>query len=1142
MTSIQGRKASEIGDAVAEAVAASVSIDRDAKLSVKQMKQGLRASLAESGVLKTIKSQLRREFIANMKEKANGAPSSYERSADAMNLQSRISFSSIYHLLKQRGMQHSLAVFTAESGLDSKNAVLSETDIVRAMNLQKDSPVLQAIAADFQSEGTRYIVSGVDATCKENDANSNNGSNKRDSILDLMIEHSFRAQIKNTSEMCVQTDAAAMNPRQTLDSTIMQLRNTFESKLATQAATPIKSLEERMLQYQKECDDRLKRDVELQMKLFRDNEIMKLRIQANDKARMELQAQRVELESEFMRRTKITQNHEEEILRSNAERDKRHQMDMYTLRQKMQKEIEETRARELSNGRRFEIEQQGLKMLELQLNDIKQVLDGRERELATRERECEQRMRNASESAREEARNELREELASATRDRKHLMHERQRVADEKTAHETSLESLSTYRKQVKDLQIALFSKEEEYKKVDTALAKLQAVINGEVSEGDGDKSEMLRVLQRNAELEAKLPGLIEQSDSAKDAVAAKDRAEGVSIAQKAEISKLGALLENAERETQQLRERLTDHKAAAESEKVKLIAITLKNKELERLLAEKRKIISSLTNGKEESYSVAGGDRGSSYASARSFRDIQKDFALKRAEDFADALISSRRASQSQTFPPAAPVPATPTSGPHSSHTSTYQYRVQSSTHPGVVTQPQRTAEARQEREQQAEAEAAAWEAEKAKRGGAVLTVVPSDTPAHRALAEERLRMEQEKQELERLKAALQNPPPQVSKVSIVAAPEIASSMNDAIANPSSSLAALMAAQAEEEEETCALEAQQTKDAEQTKATAAAAQQQATIDMLVQQQAALALQSQQMEEDRRAHDLRILEQQKQDEERHQARLKELAAMESNRAAADAQARLVLAANNAHTSPAKSPVHDGPNLVQPHAADSASESIKVQYHDPVNISSISATNSSMQEPTGDTSIHSSLLSQHDNSQFTSTSTANAHQSYGSSTSSSPYDNVAATGGSPSHSNIPVPTPASSVQKSPEKQAGSGSVAASSPGDAHALKAEVAEETEEEKRAREDAARIAEARAKVLARRKGKAQRDKDESQSIKIPSHSAGPSSVPAAGRAEDSGWGSRTNNSQINNDSDVEITMGQNSDEYDSAGDSSWF
>ena len=248
MSSVGGKRASDIGDAVAAAVAASANVDRDGKLSVKQMKHSLRASLADSGVLRTIKSQLRREFIANMKDKANGAPSSYELQATSMNLQSRICFSSVFHMLKQRGMNHSLAVFAAESGLETKNAILSEMDIVRAMNLQEDSKVLLAIANDFK-QVSKY--EGVSSGSKENRNNSNSDKEEeeRSNVLDLMIQHSFRNKVTNTSEMCVQTDSAAMDPRQTLDSTLAQVRNRFQARLEADANTPKKSIEERMLQY-----------------------------------------------------------------------------------------------------------------------------------------------------------------------------------------------------------------------------------------------------------------------------------------------------------------------------------------------------------------------------------------------------------------------------------------------------------------------------------------------------------------------------------------------------------------------------------------------------------------------------------------------------------------------------------------------------------------------------------------------------------------------------------------------------------------------------------------------------------------------------------------------------------------------------
>tara|TARA_B110000090_G_C13176837_1_gene367663 strand:- start:54 stop:473 length:420 start_codon:yes stop_codon:yes gene_type:complete len=116
-------------------------------------------------------------------------------------------------------------------------------------------------------------------------------------------------------------------------------------------------------------------------------------------------------------------------------------------------------------------------------------------------------------------------------------------VADEKVAHESSLESLSTYKQQVKDIQLELFTKEEENKGVHKELQRLQSIINGDTSIIDGDKSEMLKVLQRNAQLEAQLPGLMEQSKLACEAKSAKERAEGAKYAQQAEITKLAEMV-----------------------------------------------------------------------------------------------------------------------------------------------------------------------------------------------------------------------------------------------------------------------------------------------------------------------------------------------------------------------------------------------------------------------------------------------------------------------------------------------------------------------------------------------------------------------------------------------------------------------
>ena len=108
---------------------------------------------------------------------------------------------------------------------------------------------------------------------------------------------------------------------------------------------PLHSTEERMLQYQRDCDERLKKDLELQMNLFKDNELVKARIEAASAARMEYHAARLEMETEYQRRITQNEQRETEIVRANAEADKRHQTDMYNMRQKMQREIDDAKSR-----------------------------------------------------------------------------------------------------------------------------------------------------------------------------------------------------------------------------------------------------------------------------------------------------------------------------------------------------------------------------------------------------------------------------------------------------------------------------------------------------------------------------------------------------------------------------------------------------------------------------------------------------------------------------------------------------------------------------------------------------------------------------------------------------------------------------
>ena len=79
------------------------------------------------------------------------------------------------------------------------------------------------------------------------------------------------------------------------------------------------------------------------------------------------------METEYQRKIRQFEANEAESVRNNAEIDRRHHQQLYDTRQKMQVEVDEMRNRELSTGRKFEIESAGLKMLELQAEKAWQI-------------------------------------------------------------------------------------------------------------------------------------------------------------------------------------------------------------------------------------------------------------------------------------------------------------------------------------------------------------------------------------------------------------------------------------------------------------------------------------------------------------------------------------------------------------------------------------------------------------------------------------------------------------------------------------------------------------------------------------------------------------------------------------------------
>lgn len=413
--------------------------------SLKQLKANLKDTLRKSGVLDSVKAQIRREFILGLSDKQLSKFSTKDATLD---LRERLSLSVIYHFLKQRNFIHSLSVFAAECGFDSKSSWLSEVDIVRSLKF------------GTKSEVYRIVSEEANKTVEEKKVLSQ----KRLSVFDVLLDNLSSDSQDASAEISVQTEAGTYNlgPRESLEHQMQNLRNSFLSRRDAEKASPAKSIEERLIQFQRECEEKYRRDSESYVNYMRETEISKVKLEEAQKVRAETDIIRKELEADYQRRLHEHAERESASIRSFADRDRQVQQSQYEARQLMQREIDDLRGREKSGLRKLELESQGLRALELRLQESKSILESREREVGRREKLAEDLLSNNVERAKAEARAFLRSEMENVGRERIVVEQEKQHLHDIKASQEVLLESASTTRRMLRDAQAELLLREDE--------------------------------------------------------------------------------------------------------------------------------------------------------------------------------------------------------------------------------------------------------------------------------------------------------------------------------------------------------------------------------------------------------------------------------------------------------------------------------------------------------------------------------------------------------------------------------------------------------------------------------------------------------------------------------------------------------
>ena len=423
-------------------------------LSLQELRSNLKATIRKSGVLDTVKAQIRREFISGL-SKQIGKPTLLAK--DHVDLRERIVLSSVYHLLKNRNLSHSLSVYAAESGIDAKSFLLSELDIVQALNLDNVT-VFNDMFIKNQSKSTLVPSKKVI---------NNSNDNVAKSVVDVIIDYSSSYAKKNLESSSEYIDSSIKNngdagPVDVLDRHLKEMRQSYVERQRKEEEEPSRTLEEKMIIFQRDCEARYKRELELKLQALKESEIIKIREELLLASQQEAEAMRRNMDAEYKHLMKKYADQETTLKQEYMEREQKLERKEYEARQALQQELNSLKLKDESASRKLEYEEQGLRMLELRVKEATILIESREKEVSRREKEVEELSRGYQEKAKFEARAYLQSELDDLMREKTALKVERHRLIEESTSHAALVDSVKNSKTNLQSLQASIVSKDDE--------------------------------------------------------------------------------------------------------------------------------------------------------------------------------------------------------------------------------------------------------------------------------------------------------------------------------------------------------------------------------------------------------------------------------------------------------------------------------------------------------------------------------------------------------------------------------------------------------------------------------------------------------------------------------------------------------
>ena len=565
-------------------------------LSSAVMRTRLSAALKKNGTVDALKTQLRAKVLSEMRAGSlNVAGDQRTRPVveQAANLL-------VMDYLQNAGYLYTASVFAPESGVPAAATAATQSD---ADFLQATQRVLDLLHIHPESRLYKRMT-------------SMRGPSTIRTLLEYVTHSSDHAPgVANSA--CQTTSSES----QTIDRKMEQIDERYRGLAHESTLAPLKTLEDKLAQCQRDADARVRHEVEEAVSRVRKVEMSKMRLEEQARFQQQLAQVRDEMETTWQKRLEALRLRESELHEKMSKKEAELESQSYAHRQRMLADMEIMRRRDAESRQHAEDAHQHVARQEAKCRELEHVLEvklaqvERERADLTREREAElARIRTDMLRLREEEQRELSGQRREVEEQRVQLQIQRDSFGDAmaeakvardevvelKAEHKRQLAQIEALRDEVQRSADRLVEKGEECRRLDEESRRLQERV-AEVEEARrelasagahaGDRANT--PVSRRSSLKGSSAG--GRASPAKTAAAVVDQLEELRashgrerVVKEKQVIQLQSDLKRAGREVVALQQRLSDFQREHDQVQARLHeaerALLGRNKELEEL------------------------------------------------------------------------------------------------------------------------------------------------------------------------------------------------------------------------------------------------------------------------------------------------------------------------------------------------------------------------------------------------------------------------------------------------------------------------------------------------------------------------------------------------------------------------------